>query len=59
MQIDRSTHVTDRAAPRAFCALACDGCTGMCLALYMMLARDEQEEMARLYKAGTPSPLRH
>ena len=51
VQIDR-TAVTDTAPERPFCALECDGCTGMCLALYMMLNRDEQDELCRRYKAG-------
>ncbi|MEX0369364.1 MAG: hypothetical protein AB3N09_01945 [Tateyamaria sp.] len=51
MQVDR-TVVTDVPPKRPFCALECEGCTGMCLALYMMLNRDEQDEMCRRYKAG-------
>lgn len=50
MQIDR-TALTGTAPKRPFCALECDGCTGLCLALYMMLNRDEQDEMRRLAKA--------
>lgn len=53
MQIDR-TALTETPPQRPFCALECDGCTGMCLALYMMLTRDEQDEMCRLYKAEPP-----
>ncbi|WP_299613052.1 hypothetical protein [uncultured Tateyamaria sp.] len=52
MQIER-TALTDAASKRPFCALECDGCTGMCLALYMMLNRNEQDEMCRRYKART------
>ncbi|MEM8655721.1 MAG: hypothetical protein AAGF36_13340 [Pseudomonadota bacterium] len=51
MQIER-TALTDTSPKRPFCALECDGCTGMCLALYMMLTRDEQDEMCRRAKAG-------
>ena len=39
---------------RAVCLLDCVDCTGMCLALYMMLTRDEQDEMRRRHKAGAP-----
>ena len=58
MQIDRSTFKS--ASPsRAFCALECDGCTGMCLALYMMLTRDEQDAMCRQYRQGAAPVTRH
>ncbi|WP_299693956.1 hypothetical protein [uncultured Tateyamaria sp.] len=56
MQIDRKA-LTDTARQHPFCALECDGCTGMCLALYMMLTRDEQDEMCRRYKAGPSARL--
>lgn len=51
MQIDR-TAVTPTIPNHAFCALECTDCTGMCLALYMMLTRDEQDEMCQRYKVG-------
>ncbi|MEL6464657.1 MAG: hypothetical protein AAFQ58_06780 [Pseudomonadota bacterium] len=50
MHIERKA-VGETAPQRPFCALECDGCTGMCLALYMMLNRDERDEMCRRYKA--------
>lgn len=50
MQIDR-TAVTEDTPKRPFCALECDGCTGMCLALYMMLTQRERDEMCRRTKA--------
>ncbi|MEL7132828.1 MAG: hypothetical protein AAGK77_10475 [Pseudomonadota bacterium] len=50
MHIERKA-VGETAPQRPFCALGCDGCTGMCLALYMMLNRDERDEMCRRYKA--------
>lgn len=59
MQIERSTVTTESGAKRPFCVLECDGCDGMCLALYMMLTRDEQDEMCRQYKAGALPVTRH
>lgn len=58
MQIDRSTFKSARPS-RAFCASECDGCTGMCLALYMMLTRDEQDAMCRQYRQGAAPVTRH
>lgn len=57
MQIDRTALTDDAPVRRPFCALECDGCTGMCLALYMMLTRDEQDEMCRRYKSAEPDRL--
>ena len=51
MQIDRNAQAR-RPENRAFCPLECTDCTGMCLALYMMLTRDEQDEMCRRHKVG-------
>lgn len=51
MQIDREIRKA-AAQSTAFCVLECGGCTGMCLALYMMLTRDEQDAMRRRFKAG-------
>ena len=59
MQIERSTVTTGKGADRPFCVLECDGCSGMCLALYMMLTRDEQDAMCRSYKAGAVPVTRH
>ncbi|WP_299371045.1 hypothetical protein [uncultured Tateyamaria sp.] len=59
MRIDRTTLRNDAKPGRAFCLLDCDGCTGMCLSLYMMLTRDEQDEMVRAYKAGDMAVTRH
>ena len=56
MQIERNA-VSPTRPNRAFCALECTNCTGMCLPLYMMLTRDEQDEMCRLYKARDAVPL--
>ena len=58
MQISRST-LKIASPSRAFCALECDGCTGMCLALYMMLTRDEQDAMCRQYRQGAGPVTRH
>ena len=51
MQIDRNP-LTGARRGRPFCVLACDGCTGLCGPLYMMLNRDEQDKMCSRYKAG-------
>jgi len=59
MQINRSILSADSRRTRAFCALECDGCTGMCLSLYMMLTRDEQDEMCRQYRRGAAPVTRH
>jgi hypothetical protein len=52
MQIERATLPAERRPTRAFCALECDGCSGMCLAFYMMLTRAEQDEICRRYGRG-------
>ncbi len=55
MQIDR-TAVSRRTPDRAFCVFACDGCAGICLPLYMMLNRDEQDALCRQFRQGaTPA----
>ena len=59
MQINRSTLSPNPRQSHAFCALECDGCTGMCLSLYMMLTRDEQEEMCRQYRLAGKPVTRH
>lgn len=59
MQIKRTTLPGAARYGRAFCALECDGCTGMCLPLFMMLTRDEQEEMCRRYRLGETPGARH
>lgn len=51
MQIDRHAQ-TRPTMRRAFCPLECTDCRGMCLALYLMLTRDEQDEMCRRQKTG-------
>lgn len=56
MQIDRRTMNSDRRS-RAFCALGCEGCEGMCLPLYMMLTREEQDAMCRRYRVGPDERL--
>lgn len=58
MQIDRSS-LKPTAQSRAFCALECDGCTGLCFPLYMMLTRDEQDAMCRAYRHGVTPVTRH
>ena len=58
MQINRSTLKSSQQS-RAFCVLDCDGCTGMCLSLYMMLTRDEQDAMCRQYRQGADPVTRH
>ncbi|WP_299722712.1 hypothetical protein [uncultured Tateyamaria sp.] len=59
MQINRSTLSTDTTPTRAFCPLECEECRGMCLPLYMMLTRDEQDEMCRRYGLGAQPVTRH
>ena len=59
MQIDRSTLTEGTGEQRAFCPLECEGCTGLCLSLYMMLNRDEQDEMCRQYGRGAVPVTRH
>lgn len=47
----------DGATQQAFCPLECKGCRGLCLAVYMMLTRDEQEEMCRRHRAEPHEPV--
>lgn len=56
MKIDRRTMNSDRRS-RAFCALGCEGCEGLCLPLYMMLTREEQDAMCRRYRVGPDERL--
>lgn len=46
MQIDR-TAVTAKRQGRACCPLDCSDCSGLCLAIYMMLTPAEQDAVAR------------
>jgi len=59
MQIDRTTLATSDTAGRPFCPLECDGCTGMCLSLYMMLTRDEREAVLRISTSNATAVTRH
>ncbi|MEO0667230.1 MAG: hypothetical protein AAFZ99_04900 [Pseudomonadota bacterium] len=56
MQIKRAAR-SSRRGTRAFCVLECAGCDGMCLPLYMMLTRDEQDAMCHQYRAGPAARL--
>ena len=58
MQVQRT--VVEAPPPqRAFCALECKGCTGMCFALYMMLTREEQDAMSERYMSGNGADTCH
>ncbi|MBY5934596.1 MULTISPECIES: hypothetical protein [Tateyamaria] len=58
MQVQR-TVVETPPPQRAFCALECKGCTGMCFALYMMLTREEQDAMSERYMSGNSAETCH
>ena len=50
MQTLRSVHTAPHRS-RACCPLECADCTGLCLAIYMMLTPAEQDAVARRPKA--------
>ncbi|WP_299295893.1 hypothetical protein [uncultured Tateyamaria sp.] len=59
MQIDRATLAMNDTNGQAFCPLECDGCTGICLSLYMMLTRDERDALRCAQRPDGTAVTRH